>query len=73
MNLVLVTIGFMTRATVINAHSIGMYLLNLAIGLVVAYLIYWCFERNTAVCKRWLKNKIINWRERQSHVETKAW
>lgn len=46
----------MPKSDVINLTSIGYYILELAIGMMSAYLIYWFFEKRTAAVKLWLYN-----------------
>ncbi|MDR1543301.1 MAG: hypothetical protein LBS50_02615 [Prevotellaceae bacterium] len=50
-------LGF-PKSEQINALSIGLYLLQMLICLVVAYILYLGFEKHTAVVKKYIKAKI---------------
>lgn len=34
------------------------YIGELSIALLVAYVVYWCFEKRTAEVKSWVKSKL---------------
>ena len=38
--------------------SISWYIGELTIALLVAYVVYWCFEKRTAEVKSWVKSKL---------------
>lgn len=42
----------------INMISISLYLAELLIAIIVAYVLYWCFEKRTYVVKQWIKGKL---------------
>lgn len=42
----------------VNAKSIGLYILWMAIAMIIAYALYYVFERNTAVVKKYIKSKL---------------
>lgn len=44
----------------VNLLSMSLYILWLAVGLLVAYALYYLFERNTPQFKRYLKKKFIH-------------
>lgn len=46
------------KSASINITSISLYLLWVAIALIVAYILYWLFERNTAAVKKYIKKKL---------------
>jgi len=45
------------KSTSLTPHSIALYILWLCIALMTAYGVYYLFERNTTVIKKWLRNK----------------
>lgn len=50
-------LGF-PKSRMISAESCLLYVAELAIGLIVAYAIYWVFERNTSRVKSYIKARI---------------
>ena len=50
-------IGF-PKSETISVESCLLYVAELAIGLIVAYAIYWVFERNTSKVKNYIKKRI---------------
>jgi hypothetical protein len=39
--------------------SISWYIGELSIALLVAYVVYWCFEKRTAEVKGWIKTRLL--------------
>lgn len=46
------------KSAIIDAKSVGLYLLWLAIAMVVAYILYYFFERNTPAVKKFVKRQL---------------
>ncbi len=46
------------KSTELTIISVGLYLLWVGLAMLVAYVIYYLFERNTSQVKRWLKTKL---------------
>ena len=45
------------KSTSVNWFSVGYYIGELILSMIVAYFIYWIFEKRTATVKSWLKNR----------------
>ena len=43
----------------VNFISISWYIGELTIALLVAYAVYWCFEKRTAEVKGWIKTRLL--------------
>lgn len=42
----------------INLTSLCMFLLAVILSIVVAYIVYWIFEKRTPLVKKWIRNKL---------------
>jgi peptidoglycan/LPS O-acetylase OafA/YrhL len=42
----------------IDLHSLGMFIFAVALSIVVAYLVYWVFEKRTPLVKKWIVNRL---------------
>lgn len=54
----LTRIGFQ-REDNVNLYSIAMYITAMLICIIITYCVYWCFEKRTAVVKKFLKKHLI--------------